>query len=107
MNTAFEARPPRGGTGVLVLRLLVAVLVGALGVALLMSGHVLIGGLILALAVVRLALAVAMRHRHNQWGQARDGYRRPGQPTYAGPTYPGPTYPGRSHPGPTFPAPRS
>ena len=80
MSTTFEARSPRGGTGVLILRLLIAGLVGALGVALLMSGHVLIGGLILALAVARLILFLTMRHRRQQWRESLGGSRgRPGQ----------------------------
>jgi hypothetical protein len=94
MSTTFEARSPRGGTGVLILRLLIAALVGALGVALWVSGHVLIGGLILALAVVRLVLFFTMRHRRNQWHQARGGGRnRPGRSTYVAPPAPGASVP--------------
>jgi hypothetical protein len=94
MSTTFESRSPRGGTGVLILRLLIAGLVGALGVAVWLSGHVLIGGLILALAAVRLVLFLTMRHRRNQWRQARGGYRRrPGPSTYGSPPTTGASVP--------------
>jgi Flp pilus assembly protein TadB len=73
MSATFEPRSPRGGTDVLILRLVIAALVAALGVALWVSGHVLIGGLILALAVVRLVLFFTMRRRRNQWRQRRGG----------------------------------
>ena len=56
---------------------MIAGLVAALGVALLMSGHVLIGGLILALAVARLSLFLTMRHRAT-------GGVRPARPATAG-----------------------
>ncbi len=94
MSATFEARSPRGGTGVLILRLLIAGLVGALGLALWVSGHVLIGGLILALAVVRLVLFFTLRHRRKQWHQARGGFRgRPGQRRYPAPSRPGASVP--------------
>ncbi len=74
MNPSYHPPSPRGGTGVVVLRLLIAGLVATLGVALWVSGHVLIGGLILALAVVRLVLFFTTRHRRNQW---RNQWRQP------------------------------
>ena len=75
MSATFEPQSPRGGTGVLILRLIVAGLMAALGVVLWTSGHVLIGGLILALAVVRLVLFFTMRHRRTQWRQTRAAQR--------------------------------
>jgi hypothetical protein len=64
------------------LRVVLSLLVGALGVALIAGGGVLIGGVLLALAVVRLVMTALLwnRRRHRQakvaqW-QARRG--RPG-----------------------------
>jgi hypothetical protein len=70
---------PRGGVGVLLgLRVVMSLLVGALGVVLLVAGYVLIGGLLLALAVVRLAMTAILwsrrRHRRQQFA-ARRGAR--------------------------------
>jgi len=50
------------------LRVLVSLLLGALGVVLLTAGHVVIGGLLLALAVVRLVMTAVMwvRRRERQ-----------------------------------------
>jgi predicted lysophospholipase L1 biosynthesis ABC-type transport system permease subunit len=63
---------PRGRGGrpamgmLLGLRVIISLLVGALGVALLAGGYVLVGGILLALAVVRLVMTGLMWSRRRQ-----------------------------------------
>jgi hypothetical protein len=76
------AMPPgrggRRGIGVMLgLRVLLSMLVGGVGIALLVGGSVLIGGLLLAAAVVRLVMTglmwSRMRHRRAQVAAWRAG----------------------------------
>ncbi len=62
-------RGGRPGMGMMLgLRVVISLLVGALGVALLVGGSVVVGGILLALAVVRLVMTGLMwsRRRHRQ-----------------------------------------
>jgi hypothetical protein len=64
-----RGRGGRPGVGVMLgLRVVISLLVGTLGVVLLAVGSVLVGGLLLALAVVRLVMTALMwnRRRHPQ-----------------------------------------
>jgi len=59
----------RPGVGVMLgVRVVISLLVGGLGVALLAAGSLLVGGLLLALAVARLVMTALMwnRRRHRQ-----------------------------------------
>jgi len=82
-------RPMGGGssTGLLVLGLVVAGLVGALGAYLLANGHLVVGGLLLAIAVVRVVMTALRWHRRRErqqrieaWRAARRGPQAPWGP---------------------------
>jgi uncharacterized membrane protein len=61
----------------LILRLAISALVITLGVVLLMDGHVLIGGLLVAIATLRLVMTATMWHRRREL-RARFAARRAG-----------------------------
>ncbi len=62
-------------TGMLILRLAISALVVTLGVVLLVDGHVLIGGLLVAIATLRLVMTGLMWHRRRDL-RARFAARR-------------------------------
>lgn len=54
------------GTGITVLRSIMALLVGTLGVVSLMSGRIIIGVLLIAMAFTSAAITISMHHRRNE-----------------------------------------
>ena len=70
--------PRRGGSGMamfLGLRVVIGVLMAALGAVLITHGGVLVGGLVIALAVVRVVTAVLLWHRRHQHRARIDAWR--------------------------------
>ena len=63
------------GTALMVLGLVVAVLVGVLGGYLLVSGHVVVGGLLLAIAVLRVVMTSLRWHRRRERQQQIEAWR--------------------------------
>jgi hypothetical protein len=58
-------------TVMLALRVVLSLLVGALGVVLLAAGNVVVGGLLVALAVVRLVMTAVVWTRGRRWRSRR------------------------------------
>jgi hypothetical protein len=68
----FTPRP-----GLLLLRIAIMALGLTIGVVLLTRGDLVLGGLLVVFAGLRLAMFLSMRRRRHQWRTARDEFRRP------------------------------
>jgi hypothetical protein len=65
----------RTGTTFVVLRSLMAAVLAALGVIALLDGRVVVGGLLVALAILNVTMTITMSRRRRQWREQIEARR--------------------------------